>query len=133
MNNFGVFEIASAKTTLAPGWAYVPDTGPHPSTIQPTNRKRARNAPTGPSISDLTARQEARIRKEVEALERDGNRDNTIPIPVKAGRKGMSSPSSQGFLHVSRAFIFEHSGLKELWALLTGWISVKQVREKLPV
>lgn len=88
MNNFGVVEIAGAKTTLAPGWAYVPVTGPHPSSLQPTNRKRARNAASGPSIGDLTARQEAKQRKEVEALERDGNRDNTIPIPVKAGRKG---------------------------------------------
>ena len=93
MNNFGVVELASAKTTLAPGWAYVPDTSVSSSAAlqqQPGGRKRARNAPSGPSIGDLTARQEARIRKEVEALQRDGNKDNTIPIPVKPGRKGTS-------------------------------------------
>ncbi|KFH44483.1 hypothetical protein ACRE_047300 [Hapsidospora chrysogenum ATCC 11550] len=90
MNNFGVVELASAKTTLAPGWAYVPDTSVPSSAAlqqQPGGRKRARNAPSGPSIGDLTARQEARIRKEVEALQLDGNKDNTIPIPVKPGRK----------------------------------------------
>lgn len=89
MNNFGVIELASTRTTSAPGWAYVPDTAIAAGSagIQPANRKRARN-PTGggPSLSDLTARQEAKIRKEVESLEKDGNKDNTIPLPVKSGR-----------------------------------------------
>lgn len=89
MNNFGVIELAGAKTTSAPGWAYVPDTAIAPGSagIQPVNRKRARN-PTGggPSLSDLTARQENKIRKEVEALGKDGSRDNTIPLPAKSGR-----------------------------------------------
>jgi zinc finger HIT domain-containing protein 1 len=90
MNNFGVFEVASAKTTSAPGWAYVPDTSYQPasSSLQPTNRKRARNA-AGPSIGDLSARQENRIRKEVEALQKDGARDNTIPVPARSGSRGM--------------------------------------------
>lgn len=88
MNNFGVIEVASVRTTIAPGWAYVPDTSIHPSSQpQPGNRKRARNAP-GPSIGDLTARQEAKIRKEVEALERDWGKDNTIPVPVRSGGRG---------------------------------------------
>ncbi|KAK2589718.1 hypothetical protein QQS21_012600 [Conoideocrella luteorostrata] len=89
MNKFGVIELASARTTSAPGWAYVPDTtiGPGSAGIQPANRKRARHQTGGgPSLSDLTARQEAKIRKEVEALEKDGSRDNTIPFPVKTGR-----------------------------------------------
>ena len=88
MNNFGVVELASAKHTVAPGWAYVPDTRPKATNFQPTNRKRARNQPGGgPSIGDLSARQEARIRKEVEGLEKDGNRDNGIPVPAHAGSK----------------------------------------------
>ncbi|KAJ6445652.1 HIT zinc finger family protein [Purpureocillium lavendulum] len=87
MNNFGVIELASARTTAAPGWAYVPDTGPAAAIQQPTNRKRARNAPGGNlSIGDLSARQEAKVRKEIEALDRDGARDPTIPLPVKSGR-----------------------------------------------
>lgn len=94
MSNFGVIELASAKTTSAPGWAYVPDTGPKlaggpGSGAAPTNRKRARNLP-GLSLGDLSARQEAKIRKEVEALDRDGGKDSAIPLPVKSGR-GMST------------------------------------------
>lgn len=90
MNNFGVIELAGAKTTSAPGWAYVPDTGilPGSNALQPANRKRARNAPAGVTVGDLTARQEAKIRKEIEALERDGGKDISIPIPAKSG-KGM--------------------------------------------
>lgn len=99
MNNFGVFEVASAKTTSAPGWAYVPDTSYQPasSSIQLTNRKRARNA-AGPSIGDLSARQENRIRKEVEALQKDGARDNTIPVPTRSGSRGM-------FWHATRHYL----------------------------
>lgn len=89
MNNFGVVELASAKTTSAPGWAYVPDNTISRSTA-PTNRKRARNAP-GLTYSDLTARQDSKIRKEVEALDKDGGKDNTIPLPVKSGRGTFSS------------------------------------------
>ena len=89
MNNFGVVELASAKTTSAPGWAYVPDNTISRSTA-PTNRKRARNAP-GLTYSDLTARQDNKIRKEVEALDKDGGKDNTIPLPVKSGRGTFSS------------------------------------------
>ncbi|KAM4059444.1 HIT zinc finger domain-containing protein [Hirsutella rhossiliensis] len=89
MNSFGVIELAGGKTTAAPGWAYVPDTGPNPGSagIQPANRKRARNAPgVGLSLGDLSARQEAKARKEVEALDRDGGRDSSIPLSVKSGR-----------------------------------------------
>lgn len=79
MNNFGVIELAGAKTTAAPGWAYVPDTAVRRPSA-PANRKRARNVPSM-SIGDLTVRQETRKRKEAEALDRDGGRDNGIPLP----------------------------------------------------
>ncbi|KAF3358253.1 hypothetical protein VdG1_03030 [Verticillium dahliae VDG1] len=86
-NNFGVIEVAGAKTKSAPGWAYVPDTGVNPAAaaLQPSNRKRARNQAANPSGADLSVRQEAKIRKEVEALDRESNRDASIPIPPKAG------------------------------------------------
>jgi zinc finger HIT domain-containing protein 1 len=86
MNNFGVIEVAGAKTTNAPGWAYVPDTGINPAVtaLQPASRKRARNQPKL-TLSDLSARQEAKIRKDIEALDRDSQRDVNIPIPQKAG------------------------------------------------
>ncbi|KAJ4130774.1 hypothetical protein NW768_006312 [Fusarium equiseti] len=103
MNNFGVVELASAKTTSAPGWAYVPDNTISRSTA-PTNRKRARNAP-GLTYSDLTARQDNKIRKEVEALDKDGGKDNTIPLPVKSGRaQGKHTPNVRKILQSQKTF-----------------------------
>jgi zinc finger HIT domain-containing protein 1 len=92
MNNFGVVEIANTRATAAPGWAYVADTGRGTSAAsQSTNRKRAaRNLP-GLSLSDQSARQEAKIRKELEALDRDTSRDVNIPIP---GGRGMAEDLS---------------------------------------
>lgn len=87
-NNFGVIEVATAKTKSAPGWAYVPDVGTNPlaaTGLQPSNRKRARNQDVSLTGVDLSARQEAKIRKDLEALDRDSNRDVNIPIPPKAG------------------------------------------------
>lgn len=92
MNNFGVIEVAGPKTTRAPGWAYVPDSGPTPAqALQPTNRKRAARNQGGLSSSDVSARQDAKIRKDLEALDRDTNKDVNIPIPPKSG-------SSRGLL-----------------------------------
>ncbi|KAF4974044.1 hypothetical protein FZEAL_9016 [Fusarium zealandicum] len=103
MNNFGVIELASAKTTAAPGWAYVPDTTISRSTA-PAKRKRARNVP-GLTLSDLTARQDTKIRKEVEALDKDGGRDNTIPIPVKSGRaQNKHTPNVRKILQSQKTF-----------------------------
>ena len=48
MNNFGVIEVATARTTNAPGWAYVPDTGPAPtSTIGAGNQPKFSSDVTG--------------------------------------------------------------------------------------
>ncbi|KAL2260266.1 hypothetical protein VTK26DRAFT_5767 [Humicola hyalothermophila] len=86
MNNFGVIEIASTTTKSTPGWAYVPDTGPAlPAALQPANRKRAARNQSALSLSDLSARQETRIRKDLEALDRDNQKDVNIPIPPKPG------------------------------------------------
>jgi len=93
MNNFGVIEVAGGKTTKAPGWAYVPDVGPsHSQALQPANRKRAARNQAGLSLSDVSARQDAKIRKDLEALDRDTNKDVNISIPPKAGgAKGMTA------------------------------------------
>ena len=86
MNNFGVIEVASTKTRNAPGWAYVPDVGPsHAAALQPTNRKRAARNQNALSLSDLSARQNAKIRKDLETLDRDIHKDSSIPIPAKNG------------------------------------------------
>ncbi|TRX90149.1 hypothetical protein FHL15_008877 [Xylaria flabelliformis] len=92
MNNFGVIEIASTKTTNAPGWAYVPDRQHHhlPAPPSTTNRKRARAAAGGAplSLADANARQEAKARREIEILDRDNARDVQIAIPPKPGGGG---------------------------------------------
>ncbi|KAI1368840.1 hypothetical protein F5Y08DRAFT_230556 [Xylaria arbuscula] len=87
MNNFGVIEIASTRTTSAPGWAYVPDRQQPLAIAAPSNRKRARAAASGGqlSLADANARQEAKARREIEILDRDNARDVHISIPVKNG------------------------------------------------
>lgn len=88
MDNFGVIEIASSRTTAAPGWAYVPDLAANPTTaLQPTGRKRAAARGQGLSFLDQTAREEARVRKELEALDKEGSRDVVIPVPAKGRGK----------------------------------------------
>ncbi|KAG8165418.1 hypothetical protein KVR01_005693 [Diaporthe batatas] len=97
MNNFGVIEVASAKTTNAPGWAYVPDTGATATPSQSVsavhlhvnrNKRAARNAnhAAGSSATvqkGISARRDAKIQKELDDLQRDslGARDAHIPIP----------------------------------------------------
>lgn len=101
MNNFGVIEVASTKTTSAPGWAYVPDRQPHPASSTapaPSNRKRARAAAGGAplSLADANARQEAKARREIEILDRDNARDAQIAIPAKPGASGGGGISRTG-------------------------------------
>ena len=86
MNNFGVIEVASTNTKNAPGWAYVPDVGPTPAqALQPINRKRAARNQSAVSLTDASARQDAKTRKDLESLDRDIHRDANIPIPPKPG------------------------------------------------
>ncbi|AEO66021.1 uncharacterized protein THITE_2113748 [Thermothielavioides terrestris NRRL 8126] len=86
MNNFGVIEIASTTTKSTPGWAYVPDTAPAlPAAVHSTSRKRAARNQPALTLSDLSAREETRIRKELEALDRDNPKDVNIPIPPRPG------------------------------------------------
>jgi hypothetical protein len=96
MINFGVREVANSKATAAPGWAYVPDTGLNASVsaLQPSSRKRARNQPIA-SQHETTAKQDAKILRELAALDRENHRDVSIPVPIRhrdnAGR-GTSFP-----------------------------------------
>jgi hypothetical protein len=84
MINFGVREVANSKSVAAPGWAYVPDTGVNASVaaLQPSSRKRARNQPVA-SQHETTAKQDARILRELAALDRENHRDVSIPVPIK--------------------------------------------------
>jgi zinc finger HIT domain-containing protein 1 len=87
MINFGVREVANSKATTAPGWAYVPDLAPNSAVTALQPRKRARNASSGASLHETTARQDAKILRELAALDRENHRDVNIPVPIK-GRDG---------------------------------------------
>ncbi|KAL1898089.1 hypothetical protein Cpir12675_002037 [Ceratocystis pirilliformis] len=109
--NFGVVEIASKRKSSAPGWAYVPDLGPTAAAAAASaargtgGRKRAaRNLP-GLSAHDRSAREEARVLKEVLALDREGNRDAGIAVPtatVKAPAK--HTPNVRKILQSQKTF-----------------------------
>ena len=96
MINFGIREVANSRATAAPGWAYVPDTGANTSftALQPSSRTRVRNQHTA-SLHETTAKQEAKILRELAALDRENHRDVSIPVPIRhrdnAGR-GMNAP-----------------------------------------
>ncbi|KAL2756814.1 hypothetical protein ACRALDRAFT_1075625 [Sodiomyces alcalophilus JCM 7366] len=122
-NNFGVIEVANTKTKSAPGWAYVPDVGTNPlaaTGLQPSNRKRARNQGPNLSAADHSARQEAKIRKDLEALDRDSNRDANIPILPRAGSARAltkSTPNVRKILQSQKTFanhLDDYEALKTL-------------------
>lgn len=109
MNNFGVIEVASAKTTNAPGWAYVPDTAASSVPSQSVsavhlhvnrNKRAARQANNNGGGSaaqlhnDVSARHDAKLQKEIEQLQRDsfgggfggsGGRDHAAQVAVPGG------------------------------------------------
>ncbi|KAJ2906067.1 hypothetical protein MKZ38_003104 [Zalerion maritima] len=101
MNNFGVIELASTKTTHAPGWAYVPDVAPAAAAASASvsgNRKRAarnQQASSGGG-ANLSARFDAKVRKEIEVLDRDNARDVNIPVPGKGNRLLMWDDDDDG-------------------------------------
>lgn len=81
--NFGVREVALHTAPQGPGWAYVPDTGINASVsaLQPTARKRQRTELT--SNHETSAKQDAKILRDILALERENHRDVLIPIPPR--------------------------------------------------
>ncbi|KAH6675697.1 hypothetical protein B0J14DRAFT_370373 [Halenospora varia] len=93
--NFGVLEVANSRATAAPGWAYVPDTGVNASVTALQPRKRARNQTAG---TDTTAKQDAKILRELAALDRENHKDVSILVPVRyrdnAGRVSYGKGSS---------------------------------------
>jgi zinc finger HIT domain-containing protein 1 len=82
MTDFGVREVAISTVPMAPGWAYVPDTGSSASASQPSSRKRMRTLPSA-SQHETTAKQDAKIMRELAALDRENHRDVSIPVPVR--------------------------------------------------
>ncbi|TQS34545.1 hypothetical protein Golomagni_05067 [Golovinomyces magnicellulatus] len=86
MWNFGVIEVLNVKSVPAPGWAYVPDTGPRtPLSVTQSilSRKRVRNPSLLPGRISKTTQQNAQLLLELTLLERENHRDISIPIPPK--------------------------------------------------
>jgi zinc finger HIT domain-containing protein 1 len=85
MELFGVQEIPNSKSITAPGWAYVPDTGISPSVaaLQPVSKKRAARSLPNASAHETTARQDAKILRDLTALDKENHKDVQIPVPIK--------------------------------------------------
>jgi zinc finger HIT domain-containing protein 1 len=92
MLNFGVQEIVISKTSSAPGWAYVPDTGTNPASLQPASRKRPRNV--NALSQDTTAKQDAKLMRELAALDREHFKEITIPLPTRQRENNGRSKST---------------------------------------
>lgn len=134
MNNFGVIEVASAKTTNAPGWAYVPDTGTSSGPSQSVsavhlhvnrNKRAARQsnaAVAGSSAqhhNDISARHDAKLHKEIEQLQRDSLTTVQIPIPSggrdKDGKIRGHTPNVRKILASQKTFA-NHLDDFEAWS-----------------
>lgn len=113
MNNFGVIEVASTKTTHAPGWAYVPDTAASSVPSQSVsavhlhvnrNKRAARlaNSASGTGTTaaqrqdDLSARHDAKLQKEIEQLQRDSFGGGHHASQAAASGDGGGSSKSRG-------------------------------------
>lgn len=83
MLNFGVTEVAHSKSS-APGWAYVPvnNGGSGTASHQPASRKRIRTE-IGSNHHETTARQDAKVARDVAALDKENHREVSIPIPPR--------------------------------------------------
>ncbi|KAE8442287.1 hypothetical protein EG329_003487 [Mollisiaceae sp. DMI_Dod_QoI] len=132
--NFGVREVAlNSRANAAPGWAYIPDTGVNASVtaLQPSSRKRARNQHVA-SNQETTAKQDAKILRELAALDRENHRDVSIPVPIRhrdnAGRvsHGKVTPSVRKILQSQKTFANHLSDYEALGSPLTASIPLTQ-------
>ncbi|KAI9666344.1 MAG: hypothetical protein M1821_004280 [Bathelium mastoideum] len=108
-------ELPTAKSaTVAPGWAYVPDTGYDPSkaAINPSHpqKRLARNLPslaTAPG-NELTARQQTAIQRHLAELDKDSSKDVHIPVPTRKeasrGSRGKMTPGVKRILQSQKTF-----------------------------
>jgi zinc finger HIT domain-containing protein 1 len=85
MGLFGVQELLSTKSVIAPGWAYVPDTGINPSVtaLQPVSKKRAVRSLPNASPHEVNTRQDAKILRDLAVLDKESHKDVQIPVPVR--------------------------------------------------
>ncbi|ELR03041.1 hypothetical protein GMDG_05888 [Pseudogymnoascus destructans 20631-21] len=99
MDLFGVHDLPTSKSASA-GWAYIPDT--LSSAAAPASRKRARHTA---SAHDQSARQDAKIARDLAALEREGGggRDEIEANMTKATH-GKVTPAVRKILQSQKTF-----------------------------
>lgn len=85
--NFGVLEVAlqTGKSAPAPGWAYVPDisTSTPQLGLQPSSRRArgpAASSSLGANAHETSKKQDAKIVRELQMLDRENHRDVNIPV-----------------------------------------------------
>ncbi|KAJ5129654.1 uncharacterized protein N7515_005693 [Penicillium bovifimosum] len=81
-------ELVSDTSTATPGWSYAPTRAFNPSqTITAPTLSRKRNIRDAGKGADLTSRQANAIARHIADLDRENQRDVSIPAPVKQARE----------------------------------------------
>ncbi|KAI0996251.1 hypothetical protein K3495_g11928 [Podosphaera aphanis] len=126
MLNFGVCEVLSTKSVAAPGWAYVAEHEIHPSpaSLHPTSRKRARTSVVAtPGGAVTTAKHEAKLVRELAALDRDNTREVAIAIPTPHRAPRKLTPAVRKILQSHKTFA-NHLADYEAHAATTSSLSL---------
>ncbi|KAJ8059214.1 hypothetical protein OCU04_012185 [Sclerotinia nivalis] len=122
--NFGVLEIAPSKAAPAPGWAYVPDISSTPQIgLQPSSRRaRGPNSAGSGALNahETTKKQDAKILRELQLLDRENHRDVCIPVTARRdGRvtQGKLTPAVRKILASQKTFANHLSDYEALASL----------------
>lgn len=88
---FRVEVLPSTGTTATPGWTYVADRGLDPSkrAVAPT-LSRKRNIRDAGKSGDISSRRANAIARHLAELDRENQRDVSIPVPVKQAKEAGS-------------------------------------------
>jgi zinc finger HIT domain-containing protein 1 len=81
MELFGVQEVSTSKAGSAPGYTYVAE--PVGSGGPPASRKRAARTLGAAVAVDYSAKQEAKVLRDLAALDKESHRDVHIPVPIR--------------------------------------------------
>jgi zinc finger HIT domain-containing protein 1 len=80
-------ELISDTSTATPGWSYAPTRGFDPTQAMAPTLSRKRGIRDAGKGADLTSRQANAIARHIADLDRENQRDVSIPAPVKQARE----------------------------------------------